>query len=96
MAKTVADYEAEGAAAHANGTVLPFTEAKSWQQKATLAGWVKARDAHLASMDAKKTVTPSAVLEHLDHLRSELVKSSAERKARIEAKIAKLQVKWGL
>ena len=96
MAKTVSDYEAEGAAAYSAGQLLPPGDPKSWQQKALAAGWIKARDAYLATLTITKRSVPPSVVEHLALLSAELPKSSMVRRGRIEAKIARLQVKWGL
>jgi hypothetical protein len=64
MAKTQSDYEQEGRAAALAGQALPFTEAKSWQQKAMWLGYNASQarraipavvEAHIAEMLRRKT-----------------------------------------
>ena len=100
MAKTVADYYRDGHEAYNAGTALPFTDAKSWQQKAMLTGYNEAletnRVAHEQALELfgePKKSMPPVVAAHIAEMQRH---RNPKNMARVDAKIAKLQAKWGV
>ena len=89
MAKTVADYYRDGHEAYNAGTALPFTEAKSWQQKAMLTGYNEALDTRRV---ASARTMPPVVAAHIAEMQRH---RNPKNMARVDAKIAKLQAKYG-
>ena len=98
MAKTVADYYRDGHEAYNAGTALPFTEAKSWQQKAMLTGYNEAMETNRAAaaqvrMAPPKRTMPAVVAAHIAEMQRH---RNPKNMARVDAKIAKLQAKWAV
>ena len=95
MAKTVADYYRDGHEAYNAGTALPFTEAKSWQQKAMLTGYNEALETNRVAQEqmqfAPRTMPP-VVAAHIAEMQRH---RNPKNMARVDAKIAKLQAKYG-
>ena len=96
MAKTVADYYRDGHEAYNAGTALPFTEAKSWQQKAMLTGYNEALETNRVAQEQMQFVQvrtmPPVVAAHIAEMQRH---RNPKNMARVDAKIAKLQAKYG-
>ena len=98
MAKTVADYYRDGHEAYNAGTALPFTEAKSWQQKAMLTGYNEAQETNRVAHEqsqmqfAPKRPMPPVVAAHIAEMQR---LRNPKNMVRVDAKIAKLQAKYG-